>query len=59
MPPRKKADTAPATPKAATPELEHSKDCPSSRVESWKAVQPGGAEVRVVRCQDCGARKNH
>lgn len=54
MPPRKKAETKPESPKASTPELDHNDGCKSPRIEQYKS---GG--FAVVRCQECGARKTN
>lgn len=41
-----------AAPKA--PELKHAEACAEPRVEKWES-----GPVTVVRCQECGARRNH
>lgn len=34
---------------------EHLKGCPSKRIETYTASKPGGTEVGIIRCIDCGA----
>ena len=42
--------------KAATPALPHGETCKGPRVEAYKALSPGGSEVTVTRCMECGAQ---
>jgi len=57
MPPRKRAETKPATPKAATPDVPHVAGCSApTRVESFIATRPDGSEARVTRCIECGGQ---
>ncbi|AUG87272.1 hypothetical protein HOS59_gp07 [Streptomyces phage Rowa] len=42
--------------KAVTPDLPHEEACKGPRVEEFKALSPGGSEVSVTRCQECGAQ---
>lgn len=57
MPPRKRAETRPATTKAATPDVPHAEDCSDpSRIECYSATRPDGSEARITRCVECGGQ---
>lgn len=57
MPPRKRVETKPATPKAATPDVPHVEGCSDpTRVESYTVTRPDGSEARVTRCIECGGQ---
>jgi len=43
--------------KASVPELAHAESCKGGRVESYMVLSPGGSEVKVTRCRECGAHE--
>ena len=57
MPPRKRAETAPATSKAATPDAPHVEGCADpNRIERYTATRPDGSDARITRCIECGGQ---
>lgn len=43
--------------KTDTPALEHQSRCTGERTETYEAIAPGGAILRVTRCFDCSAHQ--
>ena len=52
MPPRQKSEETEETVEHLA--VEHKAGCPRERLETFDATGPNG-QVRITRCQDCGA----
>jgi ferredoxin-like protein FixX len=55
--PRKTAArrTPAAASSALASQIHHLVGCPAERTEEYSAKRPGGDEISVARCVDCGA----
>ena len=49
--------TAAAKPAKTVAKVDHLKDCPKTRGETYEAPGKDGKPVKVERCIDCGARR--
>lgn len=47
--------TRAAAPSALASQIHHLDGCPAERTEEYTATRPGGDEISVARCVDCGA----